>query len=32
MGGIGEIASSRRSTMEGKHDLKGLGLLEKKPP
>jgi hypothetical protein len=27
IGGMGEIASSRRSTMEGKHELKRLGVV-----
>jgi hypothetical protein len=32
MGGMGEIASSRRSTMEGKHELKGLGVVGEEAP
>jgi hypothetical protein len=32
MGGMGEIASSRRSTMERKHELKGLGVFGEESP
>jgi hypothetical protein len=32
MGGMGKIASSRRSTMEGKHKLKGLGIVGEEAP
>jgi hypothetical protein len=32
MGGMGEIAISRRSTMEGKHEFKGLGVVGEEAP
>jgi hypothetical protein len=32
MGGMREIARSRRSTMEGKHKLKGIGVVGEEAP
>jgi hypothetical protein len=32
MGGMREIARSRRSTMEGKHEIKGIGVVGEEAP
>jgi hypothetical protein len=32
MGGMMEIARSRRSTMKGKHELKGIGVFGEEAP